>query len=78
MTVQKTGNKKFHAQGLKPWGGGKTCPKSLTNPPQYQVFVKLTWHRLKRENQTKFDNIYMGEIKIKLKFKDVCFLEEQL
>lgn len=26
-------------------GGGGTCPKSLTNPPQYQVFVKLTWHR---------------------------------
>lgn len=26
-------------------GGKKTCPKSLTNPPQYQVFVKLTRHR---------------------------------
>lgn len=26
-------------------GGGGTCLKSLTNPPQYQVFVKLTWHR---------------------------------
>lgn len=25
--------------------GGRTCPKPLTNPPQYQVFVKLTWHR---------------------------------
>lgn len=26
-------------------GGGGTCLKSLTNPPQDQVFVKLTWHR---------------------------------
>lgn len=25
--------------------GWRTCPKPLTNPPQYQVFVKLTWHR---------------------------------